>query len=56
MERPNVLLLLTDQQRWDTIHAGGNELIRTLTSMPSPRREGFSITPFAIPRSACRAA
>jgi len=29
MKRPNVLLLYTDQQRWDTIGAGGNELIHT---------------------------
>jgi len=27
--RPNILLLHTDQQRFDTIAAGGNELIRT---------------------------
>ena len=29
MERPNVLLLYTDQQRWDTIRWGGNEHIHT---------------------------
>ena len=29
MRRPNVLLLYTDQQRWDTIGAGGNSLIHT---------------------------
>ena len=29
MKRPNVLLLYTDQQRWDTIGAGGNPLIKT---------------------------
>ena len=29
MKRPNVLLLYTDQQRWDTIHAGGNPYIHT---------------------------
>ncbi len=28
-ERPNVLFIWTDQQRWDTIRAGGNELIHT---------------------------
>ena len=27
--RPNVLLLYTDQQRWDTLRAGGNPLIHT---------------------------
>ena len=29
MNRPNILLLTTDQQRWDTIHALGNEVIKT---------------------------
>jgi len=29
MKRPNVVLIYTDQQRWDTIHAGGNDLIST---------------------------
>lgn len=29
MKRPNVLLLYTDQQRWDTIHCAGNEHILT---------------------------
>jgi arylsulfatase len=29
MKRPNVLLLYTDQQRWDTIRAGGNTFIHT---------------------------
>lgn len=27
--RPNILWICTDQQRWDTIHALGNDLIRT---------------------------
>ena len=29
MQRPNVLLLYTDQQRWDALGAAGNPLIRT---------------------------
>lgn len=29
MSRPNVLILHTDQQRWDTIRSGGNEHIHT---------------------------
>jgi len=29
MKRPNVVLLYTDQQRWDTIRAGGNPHIHT---------------------------
>ncbi len=28
-DRPNILLIFTDQQRGDTIHAGGNPVIRT---------------------------
>ena len=28
-KRPNILLITTDQQRFDTIHAGGNPCIRT---------------------------
>lgn len=28
-DKPNILLLFTDQQRYDTIGAGGNDLIRT---------------------------
>ena len=29
MARPNILLIFTDQQRGDTIHAGGNPVIKT---------------------------
>ena len=29
MQRPNVLLITTDQQRWDTIRAGGNPHVHT---------------------------
>lgn len=29
MQRPNVLYIMTDQQRWDTIAASGNSLIQT---------------------------
>lgn len=27
--RPNIVFLLTDDQRWDTLHATGNQIIRT---------------------------
>ena len=27
--RPNVLLIITDQQRYDTLHCGGEEAIET---------------------------
>ncbi len=29
MERPNILVLYTDQQRWDTLKANGNSVIKT---------------------------
>jgi len=29
VSRPNILLIFTDQQRWDTIHAAGNPVIKT---------------------------
>lgn len=29
MQRPNILFVTTDQQRWDTVHAGGNPHIHT---------------------------
>jgi len=29
VDRPNVLLMYTDQQRWDALGASGNELIQT---------------------------
>ena len=28
-KRPNVLLIITDQQRYDTLHCGGEEAIET---------------------------
>ncbi len=42
-ERPNVLLLLSDDQRPDTIHALGNEVIRT-PHLDRLVREGTSFT------------
>lgn len=29
MKRPNILILYTDQQRWDTLRANGNRIIKT---------------------------
>jgi arylsulfatase A-like enzyme len=29
MEKPNILLILTDQQRWDTMAAAGNACMKT---------------------------
>ncbi len=42
-ERPNVLFLFTDDQRFDTIHALGNEIIRT-PNMDSLVANGVSFT------------
>ena len=39
MKRPNVLLLYTDQQRWDTIAASGNEYVIT-PKLDALAREG----------------
>src|SRR5262249_13788002 len=41
--RPNVLILLTDDQRYDTVHALGNSLIQT-PNMDRLARAGTSFT------------
>lgn len=41
--RPNILWICTDQQRWDTIHALGNDHIRT-PNMDRLVREGVAFT------------
>ena len=42
-ERPNILWLCTDQQRWDTIHALGNEHIHT-PNIDRLAQEGVAFT------------
>jgi arylsulfatase A-like enzyme len=34
MKKPNILILHTDQQRWDTIKANGNSVIKNTQSGP----------------------
>ncbi len=54
MKRPNVLLLYTDQQRWDAIHCSGNSYILT-PNLDRLAREGslmagaFCNTPVCMP-------
>ena len=54
-QRPNILLILTDQQRFDTIAALGNCIIKTPT-LDRLVREGtaFYARPTRHRRSACR--
>ena len=52
MARPNILFILTDQQRFDTLGANGNEICRT----PSTDRlalEGMNFTHAFTPTSLC---
>ncbi|MCC2684348.1 MAG: Arylsulfatase [Paenibacillaceae bacterium] len=51
-KQPNILLLYTDQQRADTIHALGNELIQTPT-MDRLVREGTAFTRAYTPSPVC---
>jgi len=52
MSRPNILLLFTDQQRWDTIHAGGNPVIKT-PNLDRLTREGVSFDSAYTPSPVC---
>jgi len=53
--RPNILLIFTDQQRADTIHALGNPVIQT-PALDSLVREGTSFTAAYTPSPVCIAA
>lgn len=52
MPRPNLLLLFTDQQRWDTIAALGNPVIRT-PALDRLVREGTAYTSCYTPSPVC---
>lgn len=52
MPKPNVLVILTDQQRFDTIHALGNPVIRT-PNLDRLVREGTSFTSVYTPSPVC---
>ncbi len=55
MARPNILLLFTDQQRHDTIHALGNPVIRT-PNLDRLATEGVAFTNAFTPSPVCVAA
>ena len=52
MSRPNVLLILTDQQRWDTLAIAGNPIIRT-PHLDRLGREGTRFTSAYTPAPVC---
>jgi arylsulfatase A-like enzyme len=52
MSTPNILVILTDQQRFDTIHALGNPVIRT-PNLDRLVREGTSFTSAYTPSPVC---
>ncbi|CAG7635644.1 arylsulfatase [Paenibacillus allorhizosphaerae] len=58
MQRPNVVLIMTDQQRWDTLGCYGNEVIQTpnldwLASEGTVFDSAYSPSPSCIPARAC---
>ncbi len=52
--KPNILLIYTDQQRYDTIHALGNSRIRT-PNLDRLAREGVAFTHATTPSPVCLA-
>jgi len=52
MPRPNILLFFTDQQRADTIHAGGNPVIRT-PNLDRLANEGVRFSSAYTPSPVC---
>ena len=52
MPRPNILFIFTDQQRGDTIHAGGNPVIKT-PHLDRLVREGTLFTSAYTPSPVC---
>jgi len=52
MDRPNILLIFTDQQRHDTVHAGGNPVIRT-PNLDRLVREGVLFRSCYTPSPVC---
>ena len=55
MKQPNILHLFTDMQRWDTIHALGNPVIKT-PNLDRLVREGVAFTNAFSPSPVCIAA
>ena len=58
MAQPNVLLIMTDQQRWDTLGCYGNQVIETpnldwLAAMGTVFTVAYTPSPSCIPARAC---
>lgn len=51
-DRPNILLVMTDQQRWDTLGATGNPIIRT-PNLDRLAREGALFSEVITPAPVC---
>lgn len=52
MKQPNILFITTDQQRWDCVHANGNDIIRT-PAMDRLAAEGARFTHSYTSAAAC---
>jgi len=52
MNRPNILLLTTDQQRWDALGANGNPDIHT-PHLDQLAREGLNLDRFFVQNAVC---
>jgi arylsulfatase A-like enzyme len=52
MERPNILLLYTDQQRWDALSANGNPDIQT-PNLDRLAQEGVNLDRFFVQNAVC---
>jgi choline-sulfatase len=57
-DRPNILLIMTDQQRWDTLGCYGNKAIETpnldwIASEGTMFRSAYTPVPSCIPARAC---
>lgn len=55
MRKPNILHIFTDQQRWDTVHALGNPVIRT-PNLDRIANEGVAFNNTFTPSPVCVAA
>ena len=52
MRRPNILIIYTDQQRWDALHANGNPDIRT-PNLDRLAQEGVNFDHFYVQNPVC---
>ena len=54
MKRPNILILYTDQQRWDALGANGNDEIIT-PNLDALAARGVKLQPAFCPKSSMHA-